>query len=127
MCSLAELANLLATRSGFWKMGTPRCQTKRGVSAARPFAHGPRALMSDANRNVFRYAGPEVGSEEVGSSVRRQPPSVQDFSCLPYSTFSATHLDTAVTHFRGANLTDSATSQFRTPEITTVFPAINPR
>jgi hypothetical protein len=45
----------------------------------------------------------------------------------PYSAFSVTHRDTAVTHLRGANLTDSATSQFRTPEITTVFPAINPR
>lgn len=44
-----------------------------------------------------------------------------------YSAFSVTHRDTAVTHLRGANLTDSATSQFRTPEITTVFPAINPR
>src|SRR2546428_13079404 len=27
--------------------GTPRCQTNRGVSVARPFAHGPRSLTSD--------------------------------------------------------------------------------
>ena len=44
-----------------------------------------------------------------------------------YSTFSATHLEIAVTHFLGANLTDSATNQFWAPEITNVFPDINPR
>jgi hypothetical protein len=44
-----------------------------------------------------------------------------------YSTFSATHLEIAVTHFLGANRTDSATSQFCTPEITNVFPDISPR
>jgi hypothetical protein len=44
-----------------------------------------------------------------------------------YSTFSATHRDIAVTNFRGANRTDSATSQFCKPEMTTVRPAISPR
>jgi hypothetical protein len=47
--------------------------------------------------------------------------------CSRYSAFSATHREIAVTSFLGANLTDSATSQFLAPEITTVRPAINPR
>lgn len=56
-------------------------------------------------------------------SAGQSPASVP----IPYSTFSATHRETAVTHFLGSNLTNSATSQFCRPEITTVFPAISPR
>ena len=56
-------------------------------------------------------------------SAGQRPASVP----IPYSTFSATHRETAVTHFLGANLTNSTTSQFCRPEITTVFPAISPR
>jgi hypothetical protein len=49
------------------------------------------------------------------------------FFSAAYSTFSATHREIAVTIFRGANRTDSATSQFCIPDMTTVRPAINPR
>src|SRR5207245_9361531 len=43
--------------------GTPRCQTNRGVSVARPFAHGPRSLTSDGLTGS--YSGPEVGFAEI--------------------------------------------------------------
>ena len=42
-----------------------------------------------------------------------------------YFAGSATHREIAVTTFRGAKRTDSATSQFLNPEIASVFPAIN--
>jgi hypothetical protein len=42
-------------------------------------------------------------------------------------TASNTFLDIAVTSFRGPKRVDSASSQFLSPEITSVLPAINPR
>jgi hypothetical protein len=44
-----------------------------------------------------------------------------------YSALSSTFRETTVTSFRGLNRTDSASSQFRNPEITRVLPAIRPR
>jgi hypothetical protein len=44
-----------------------------------------------------------------------------------YFTGSATHREIAVTHFRGAKRTDSATSQFLNPEIASRLPAISAR
>src|ERR1700687_1691066 len=44
-----------------------------------------------------------------------------------YETFSATQRETAVTSFRGAKRTDSATNQLWTPEMATVRPSIRAR
>src|SRR5438094_10310480 len=78
--------------------GTPRCQTNRGVSVARPFAHGPRSLTSDGlyGSNLvllwWRELNPRSWSEPNASpglillKNTHQRPWIMAFPSLPVSS-----------------------------------------
>ena len=71
-------------------------------------------------------------SEGIVASELGLPPGMQNSGQAAddyrlATALSNTFFDTAVTSLRGLKRTDSASSQFLNPEITSVLPAINPR